>query len=134
MIYTAQTKTIIAQLCRFPEIGLPVLSKNQWLEVLEDLINSKISMDIFINEETGQPRLFALPKHNEFWKISKIVDGLVFLTNGNEVITENQLIYRYRMGNRLQHNRVIYLSNNAKAVKLELSKISDSEIDKISQN
>lgn len=129
MIYTKQTNTIIVQMCRFHQHELPNLTPEQWMDAISDMLKAPMNMHVFINRETGQPRLFVFPNEDKFYKIAKIVDGLVYLTDGYETISENQLIYRFDTTKRRPENKVFYVDNTSKEIKEAIAKIEQAEID-----
>jgi hypothetical protein len=97
MLYTNQTKVIIRQLCRFPDVGIPTMTLQQWNEIFVDVFEAKCGLDVFRKEDTGEVRLIIHKKTGKMWKVAKIDNDVLYFTDGTETISENQLIYRYNM-------------------------------------
>ena len=89
-LYTPRTKSIISQLCRYRIATLPKVSMDKWKELLSDLLNNRLPIDIFIKND--EPRLIMVRETGEYWQFTKIVDDLLYLTNGEREISENMFI------------------------------------------
>lgn len=107
MIYTNQTKLIIRQICRYKTIGFPTLNPEQYLELIKDILESKCGLDIYKHDPSGEIRLIIHKKTGQMWKLSKIDNDVLYLTNGEDVISENQLIHRYSCIGKPVENRLI---------------------------
>lgn len=115
--YTPEIKKTIEQLCRSKNYGTQQLSAEQWRNVLNDVLSSKLDLDIF--HVDGEPRLLVHRNSMKAWKPCKIHNDLLYFTDGNETISENMLIVRYAQVSEESKNRYIGMTNNTNKLNLK---------------
>jgi hypothetical protein len=108
IIYSKQTKAIIEQICRYKISTAPVMPATKWKAVLSDVLNAPLGIDVMFKND--QPRLLIVRRTKEFWNPVKINNDVVYLTNGNEIISENQFILRFWTGSKDSRNRVVSMT------------------------